>query len=164
MNSPTPRKGWLRWRFHLSGLLLVAPVVMAPTVIAESAEMHDARIHPQRQIGPWTVTIAEHSPAPATSYGGRRMQDFSAVFCAGCVEKIRGAFLHVGERPSVDAPGMPLHGNTHHLEAHVEFPRDPAPADSLWLTVDGWDGSLHQISWPLENGALQYSAVASSAH
>lgn len=149
------RSRWLRWRFHLSALLLLAPAAMAPSVLHDYAAMHDARVLPARRVGPWTVTLAEHSPGPPhTTRAGRRMQDLAAVFCEGCMARIRAAYLHAGSRPAIDAPGWPLHGNPHHLEAHVEFPRSPSPTDSLWLTVDGWDGSVHQIAWPLVDGAL----------
>lgn len=153
--SEAIREQWLRWKFHLSALVLLVPILGAPTFLYEHSEIHDARVLPERRIGPWTVTLAEHSPGPPhTMHSGRKVQDFSAVFCDGCTEQIRGAFLHAGERPSPEAPGWPLHGNPHHLEAHVEFPPSPGPGDSLWLTVDGWDGSVHQISWPLVDGAL----------
>lgn len=155
------RRRWIRWRYHLSALILLAPVLMAPTVFHEYAEMHDARVLPVRRVGPWTVTLAEHSPGPPhTAHTGRKIQDFSAVFCEGCAAQIRGAFLHAGERPTIEAPGWPLHGNPHHLEAHVVFPPVPGVADSLWLTVDAWDGSVHQIAWPLVDGALPASLTA----
>lgn len=165
MRGAAIQRYWLRWRYHLSALVLVAPVVMAPSVFHEYGEFHDARVLPARQIGPWTVTLAEHSPGPPhTTRAGRKMQDFSASFCEGCPAQIRGAFLHAGSRPSAEAPGWPLHGNPHHLEAHVEFPRTTGIADSLWLTVDGWEGEVHQIAWPLVDGALPGGAESPERH
>ena len=150
MNRKQFGRIWSRWKFQLSALVLIAPVTMVPSTLHDYSEMHDARVLPARAIGPWTVTLGEHSQGPPhRTRAGRWMQDYSASFCDGCMGEIRAAFIHVGERPSIDAPGAPLHGNPHHLEAHVEFPAAPEPSDSLWLTADGWDGQIHQISWAL---------------
>jgi len=40
-------------------------------------------------------------------------------------------------------------GNPYALEGEVVVPPRASPDSELWLTVEGWDGSVHQASIPL---------------
>lgn len=145
------RRVWHRWKFRLSGLLLLAPAAVIVSELTDAHDDFDARVLSTGTVGPWSVTLAEAwQGPPATNLPGTIvMKDFAAKFCDGCAADIRAAYLAVGERPSSDQAGSPLHGNPHHLEAHVLFPTDFRDDDRLWLTVDAWDGSVYQTSWPL---------------
>lgn len=146
------RRIWHHWKFRLSGLLLLAPVAVIVSDLMDPHDDFDARVLSSGTVGPWTVTLAEAwQGPPATNLPGTIvMKDLAARFCDGCARDIRAAYLTVDhERPSIDQAGSPLHGNPHHLEAHVFFPTTFRGDERLWLTVDAWDGSVFQTSWAL---------------
>jgi len=134
---------------QLSALLLLLPLTALPGYLDTAAgRMPDARALPERAIGPWRVVLAEVRPGPARPAAeGRLDKDYAVRFRDGDAERIRAAYLTVDDAETERAI---LHGPPTRLIAHLRFPR-PAPGTEarLWLTVEGWDGSRHRISWPL---------------
>ncbi|MEN0106654.1 MAG: thiamine pyrophosphate-binding protein, partial [Pseudomonas sp.] len=49
--------------------------------------------------------------------------------------------------------GALLSGSPYRLMAEVVVPADTTPASELWLTVEGWDGSVHQTAIPLSQAS-----------
>lgn len=88
-----------------------------------------AVILPEREVGPARVTWAE---------------DLNGPPLPGC---IRSAHLRQNAPTSRDL-GDILYGDHYRLHAHVRIEGQPAATDRLWLTLEEWNGSLHQTSWP----------------
>ncbi|MDC7986053.1 hypothetical protein PQJ75_20175 [Rhodoplanes sp. TEM] len=149
------RRLWRRSRYHLNGLVLLAPLALTPVYLADQPVPGlGARVLPERAVGPFTVTLAEVSTAPPrTDHDGGRVKDYAARFCDGGRGRIRTAVLHVGAVPP-EQPGEDiLHGNPARLHAHVPFPETVTGDQGLWLTVETWDGQVFAISWPLAEAA-----------
>lgn len=147
------RRLWERSRFHLSALLLLVPLALAPAALRTPSPELGARALPERTVGPWSVVVSEAKlEAPPSGEGATK--DYNARFCEGCAEAIRAAWLTAGSEPRPGTNNGLLHGSPHQLEAHAPYPARIAPGDRLWLTVEGWDGRTHEVSWPLHEAAV----------
>jgi hypothetical protein len=69
--------------------------------------------------------------------------------CTDCVKHIRAIFLRIGKPRSARAYGAAAGGNPHRGRSFLLIPQRATPGDELWITVEGWDGSVHQASVPL---------------
>lgn len=139
------------WRYHLSVAVLIIPILWAGDFLHTfSREGIGVQVFETKQIGPWTATLAEkyHAP-PYRDPSGTMTKDFAVRFCEGCIDQFKAAYLKVGKPRSVRAAGAMLGGAAYAMEAHVQFPPKLEPNDTMWLTIEGWDGKLHQVSWPL---------------
>ncbi|WP_158240729.1 PepSY-associated TM helix domain-containing protein [Telmatospirillum siberiense] len=146
-----PRRARFRWRFYLGGLVLILPLMSFPRYFTEvSAPPLGAHILPGREVGPFRVTLAEVIPgAPRLSEQGGLLKDYALHIENGYPDRIRLAYLRRGKPPHERNLGEILEGNPYRLHGKVRFPPTLKSSDSLWLTIEEWDGTLHQTSWPL---------------
>lgn len=157
--SPSPLAAfWRRWRFHLSALLILLPVLYVPQYFRDTALNRGTLGLGQRpagtvQVGPWTLEMAEwQTGAPKVDPAGH-MKTFTMALCRGCENEIRAVYLRVGKPRSVRAAGSIFFGSPHRAFATIPIPERATPDDSLWLTAEGWDGSVHQAAWPLASAS-----------
>lgn len=150
-----PARLWLRWRFHLSALLVLIPLGYMPAYFHEASLERGLQGLGERPIGelavgPWRVRLAEWERGePVLEGKAGYMKDFSLAFCRECDAAIKAAYLRVGKPRYLRAAGALASGSPYRRLAEVRIPED-APADAeLWLTVEGWDGSVHQAALPL---------------
>ncbi|MNZ39256.1 hypothetical protein D3C78_567450 [compost metagenome] len=149
------RRLWLRWRFHLSALLVLIPLGYMPVYLHEAQVDRGLtglgeRDAGELQAGPWSARLAEwETGAPELEGRAGYMKGFTLAFCAGCDARIRAAYLRIGEPRSLRAAGALLSGSPYRRFAEVSVSPRVRPGDELWLTVEGWDGSVHQASIPL---------------
>lgn len=150
-----PARLWLRWRFHLSALLVLIPLGYMPAYFHEASLERGLQGLGERPIGelavgPWHVRLAEWERGEPVREGkAGYMKDFSLAFCRECDAAIKAAYLRVGKPRYLRAAGALASGSPYRRQAEVRIPED-APADAeLWLTVEGWDGSVHQAALPL---------------
>ncbi|MEX0730410.1 MAG: hypothetical protein WED00_10470 [Aquisalimonadaceae bacterium] len=136
-----------RWKYCLSALLLILPAwfyyqSLNPELPPEWSE---------QRVGPFTAAPTPADTQPAYVYDGVSLKDFSVRFCEGCRARMRTAYLVVGPEPAAIPAGYDgiVHGHGSYAHVHVPYPERPAPEHRLWLTVQEWDGRLHQVSWPL---------------
>ena len=61
----------------------------------------------------------------------------------------RAVYLRVGKPRSLRAAGSIFFGSPHRAFATVPIPPRTAPDADLWITAEGWDGSVHQAPWPI---------------
>ena len=149
------RRQWLRWRFHLSALLVLIPLGYLP------AFLHDARVDRgltglgerevgELQVGPWRARLAEWEVGDPEDEGrAGHLKPFTLAWCQGCEQRIRAAYLRIGRPYSLSAPGALLSGSPYQQFTEVAVPPRARADDQLWLTVEAWDGSVHQASLPL---------------
>ncbi|MCY1407229.1 hypothetical protein D3C76_505990 [compost metagenome] len=150
-----PRRLWLRWRFHLSALLVLIPLGFMP------AYFHEARLDRglgglgerevgELQVGPWSVRLAEwETGAPELEGRAGYMKAFTLAFCGECDPQVRAAYLRIGQPRDLRTAGALLSGSPSRRFVEVPVPARARPDDALWLTVEGWDGSVRQTSIPL---------------
>ena len=152
------RGGWRRWRFHLSALLILLPVIYVQQYFHDTALNRGTLGLGQRpagsvQVGPWQLELAEwETGAPKLDPAGR-MKTFTMALCSGCEDQIRAVYLRVGKPRSLRAAGGIFFGTPHRAFATIPIPDRTTPGDSLWLTAEGWDGSVHQAAWPIASAS-----------
>lgn len=128
------RKVWQRWKYHLNALMLLVPLAFLPDQVAgDDAPRPAAPKAVERQVGPWHVAVSEIAP--------RR---YAVSFRDGYPDRIRAAFVRFERPRDLKDAGVLLKGNPFRLQA--QLPRPERNAAELWLTVEGWDGSIHQTA------------------
>lgn len=148
-----------RWRFHLSALVLALPLLYAPTFFREEAFYFGdaglgARELPEVSIGPWKVRIAEYSASAPVAQGlAGPMKRFAMRLSPESARSIKASYLKIGKPRSLRAAGVILSGGPYRQMADVPIPERAKPADALWLTVEGWDGTVHQAAIPLDEAS-----------
>lgn len=142
---------WFRGRFYLSGLVLILPVMAFPAYFAMlGTPPLGGHILPVREVGPYRVTLAEFMPGPPR-LGPRSvpMKDLVLAVEDGYPSRIRSAYLRLGRPPNDRNLGEFLHGNPYRLAAELPLIVEPRADQTVWLTLEDWDGTLHQTSWPV---------------
>ena len=152
------RAWWLKWRFHINILLLLVPLGFMPKYFADAALFRgDAgigeRVAGDIQVGPWSLTLAEfRNECPRPDPAGP-MKAFNAALCATCAEQVKATSLRIGKPRSLRAAGVIFFGTPYRMGAIVPVPeRTPVDAE-LWVTMEGWDGTMHQGSIPLSQAS-----------
>lgn len=149
LSAPWLRAVWFRGRYCLSGLVLLLPLSVFPLYFQQvTTPPLGAMILPEREVGPFRVTLAEYlSGPPLPGRNGYLFKDYKLAIKDGYPGRIRSAYLRQDAPISRDL-GDILHGDPYRLHAHVRIEGQPAATDRLWLTLEEWDGTLHQTSWP----------------
>jgi len=153
--SRATKSFWFRWRFHLSALLLIFPMIAMPfyfdTLAMSRGEKglgeRDLGLH---QLGPWQVQLAEWDTKPPRKDGvANYMKTFSLSLCQACIPEVKAAYMRIGKPRNLRTAGAISFGTPYRQFISVPIV-DVATADAdIWLTLEGWDGALHQMSIPL---------------
>jgi hypothetical protein len=155
VRSGALHRAWSRWRFHLSGLVVLVPLALLPAYFEELAADSGsaglgAREIGARKVGPWTVRLAEADLLPPQVQGlAGPIKPFSLALQGSAVAEVRAAYVKVGKPRSLRAAGAIFFGSPYRLTAGLALPRTTAATAQIWLTLEGWDGSVHQASLPL---------------
>lgn len=147
-----------RWRFHLSALVLILPLAFMPSYFEMQRAMRSASESGLRStdiaVGPWTMQFQElERMAPFETPDEGIVKPFALSPCPRCVADVRAAFVRLGKPHSVETYGTLFTGNPHRQFADVPIPPGTSPEDELWLTLEGWDGSVHQASLPIRTAS-----------
>ncbi len=144
-----------RWRFHLAVLLLIIPILAAPKFFREEALFYGEAGLGQRElgektVGPWHVSVAEYNlDGPIDQGLAGHMKTFAIRWNPEDADHIKASYFRVGKPRSLRAAGVVLSGSPYRQMADVPIPDRTKPEDAIWLTVEGWDGSVHQTAIPL---------------
>lgn len=138
---------WFRSKYLINGCLLILPVWF----LYQALNPVFPAAWPIQKIGTIeaTPTPADNNPPYQGKYG--LLKDFSVTVCATCSEQIRIAWMNIGTKPLANAPneyGI-LHGSRYGLHVHVPYTAPVTANNKLWLTIQHWDGTFSQQSWPL---------------
>ena len=150
---------WRKWRFHINILLLLIPLGFMPKYFADMALFRGDNGLGQREIGevavgPWSIRLAEmREDAPTLDGASGYMKTFNAALCAACVDKVKATYLRIGKPRSLRAAGVIFFGSPYRMGAFLQIPERTAPDSELWITMEGWDGSMHQASIPLSKAS-----------
>lgn len=153
------RRFWLKWRFHINILLLLVPLGFMPKYFADAALFRgDSGLGEREigevQVGPWSLKLAElRNEAPRLDGPAGYMKSFNAALCATCGEHVKATYLRIGKPRSLRAAGVIFFGSPYRMGTTLPIPpRTPSDAQ-LWITMEGWDGAMHQASIPLSQAS-----------
>ncbi|MBK1663803.1 hypothetical protein CKO38_04050 [Rhodospirillum rubrum] len=147
------RKLWHRSKFHLSALMLLLPAfyfaqqhgAFSTTAVGAMPATAPAAV----ALGPWRVAVSAMPGLPEPGADGALRRFILVKIVEGDVDTIRGSFLRIGKPRNIRTLGALAYGNPHFAMAQVPVPEGLTGKEELWLTIEGWDGTLHQTSWPL---------------
>lgn len=145
---------WRRWCYHLSALLILLPVAFTPLYLSAGAARRGGTEGLHRYgpiaVGPWTASLYD-TPGFSSVSQGPAGEGRSIVVepCVSCVKQIRAVFLRLGKPRSSRAYGAPVNGNPYRGRSLLLIPPRAKADEKLWITAEGWDGSVHQASVPL---------------
>jgi hypothetical protein len=150
---------WLKWRFHLNVLLLLIPLGFMPKYFSEAALFRGDTGLGEReigevQVGPWSLRLAEfRDEAPRPNGPAGPMKHFNAALCQACISQVKATYLRIGKPRSLRAAGVIFFGSPYRMGALLPVPAKTQPDAELWITLEGWDGSMHQASIPLSQAS-----------
>lgn len=153
------RRLWLKWRFHLNILLILVPLGFMPRYFADQALFKGEAGLGEREagvvaVGPWSLRLAEfRAAAPRQEGPAGYFKSFSAALCNHCIGEVKATYLRVGKPRSLRAAGSIFFGSPYSMGASVPVPAKTRPNAELWITMEGWDGSVHQASIPLSQAS-----------
>ncbi|MCY1420761.1 hypothetical protein D3C76_349520 [compost metagenome] len=149
------RRLWHKWRFHINILLLAIPLGFMPKYFADAALSRGDSGLGEREIGdiavgPWSLKLAELRNEPPVDIGpAGHIKSFNAMLCATCIGQVKATYLRIGKPRSLRAAGSIFFGAPYRMGTNVTIPKRTQADDQLWITMEGWDGSMHQASIPL---------------
>lgn len=158
----SPSRGaslWQRWRFHLSALLLIVPIVFTPTWFHDREFSNGKKGLGERAIGeiavgPWSVRLAEFKLNEPDAEGrAGYAKEFALALCPACVDQVKAAYLRVGPPRNIRTAGALFSGTPYRQTAEMRVPERTTADDMLWLTLEGWDGTLHQATIPIRTAS-----------
>jgi hypothetical protein len=98
------------------------------------------------KVGPWDFTLAEVEPdAPKQGKSGAVMKAFELRFSDAAHPQIRSAYLQARKPRSLRASSIAFEGQ-HLRTANIPIPPAFQPEEQIWLTVEGWNGEVHQTA------------------
>lgn len=156
--SPLSRL-WRKLRFHINVLLLLIPLGFMPKYFADASLFRGDSGLGQReigdiQVGPWSLRLAElRNEAPVLTGPAGYMKNFSAALCDTCIEQVKATYLRIGKPRSLRAAGTIFFGTPYRMGTQMPIPEKTRPDAELWITMEGWDGSMHQASIPLSQAS-----------
>ncbi|PHN24001.1 thiamine pyrophosphate-binding protein [Pseudomonas sp. ICMP 460] len=157
-SSSPLRAFWLKWRFHINVLLLLVPLGFMPKYFADAALFRGdtgigERVAGEVKVGPWSLTLAEFRIEGPRPDPAGPMKFFNAALCGACAGEVKATYLRIGKPRSLRAAGVIFFGTPYRMGALLPVPeRTPADAE-LWVTMEGWDGTMHQGSIPLSQAS-----------
>ena len=93
----------------------------------------------------------DEAPRPAGSAG--HMKSFNVALCDACIDQVKATYLRIGKPRSLRAAGVIFFGSGYRMFAGLPVPSKTETDAQLWITMEGWDGSMHQTSIPLSQAS-----------
>ena len=148
---------WHRYKFLLSGLILILPVVF----LYQSLNPVFPAALPEIKVGDYKVSPMPYDLNPPYQHDGVYVKDFSLTFNEGNIENIRQAYLNIGDQPvqiadiqqTEHGEGF-LHGSRHGQHAHAIAKPSINSKDSIWLTIENWDGQVLTARWDIPDAMI----------
>ncbi|MGS7253113.1 thiamine pyrophosphate-binding protein [Pseudomonas anuradhapurensis] len=146
---------WLKWRFHLNVLLILIPLGFMPKYFADAKLFRGeaglgANVISDIQVGPYRLDLAElRDEAPRADGPAGYFKVFNASLCNACIKEVKAAYLRIGKPRSLRTAGTIFFGAPYHMGTSLPIPPRTRADAQIWITLEGWDGSLHQASVPL---------------
>ncbi|THF63386.1 PepSY-associated TM helix domain-containing protein [Pseudothauera rhizosphaerae] len=149
---------WKRWRFHLSAVLLALPLVYLPQYLEDRKPARlfglGEREVGQFMVGTWPVKLGEWRTEAPKLHDGEYEKSFTLALCQDCIAQVKAAYLRIGKpRGDVRTSGVLFSGSPYRMSADLRVPENLQPEVELWLTLEGWDGTVHRQAIPLADAS-----------
>ncbi|MET0313495.1 MAG: thiamine pyrophosphate-binding protein [Hansschlegelia sp.] len=150
---------WRRWRFHLSALAVLVPVGFAPDYFQRLAMDAGsvglgARVIGVHAVGDWTVKLAEFDLGPPAIEGeAGPVKLFTLALDGPARDEVKAAYIKIGKPRSIRSAGALFAGTPYRQTAGLQVPPTATAASEVWLTLEGWDGSVSQSMLPLSEAS-----------
>ena len=143
---------WNKYKFLLSGLVLILPIVF----LYQSLNPVFPDALPEATVGEYTIVPMPYDLGPAYQHDGVYVKDFLLTFTAGDINNIRQAYLNIGSeaatildiQKSTGEEGF-LHGSKHGQHVHGIAKPKLTAKDSIWLTIQNWNGEILTTRWEI---------------
>ncbi|RUO26523.1 hypothetical protein CWE09_07395 [Aliidiomarina minuta] len=148
---------WNRNKFKLNGLLLILPFYFLYQALQPSPSPD---VWDDRQVGPFKVALQPLNHDVPYSHHDDWVKDFSVHLREGEVADIRQGYVNIGETAmplhelEQDDEGI-LHGTDVLQHVHAIAPQFFEVQHQVWLTIQTWDGDIHQAYWSLPDEWLE---------
>ena len=141
---------WQRHKYKLNGLVLVLPFWF----LYQSMNPVFPAAWPTQQIGPFEITPMPLDDKHPYLHHDIYVKDFMLVFEKGEAGNIRQGYANIGTQalPIADLQRSEngiLHGNKHGQHVHAIATKTLTSADSLWISIENWQGEWQVAKWPL---------------
>ncbi|EKT4483978.1 thiamine pyrophosphate-binding protein [Pseudomonas putida] len=149
------KQWWLKWRFHLNILLILVPLGFMPKYFNDAKLFRGdaglgANVITGIQAGPYTLDLAElRDEAPRPDGPAGDFKSFNAALCKACINDVKAVYLRIGKPRSLRAAGTIFFGAPYRMGTNLPIPPRTKPDAQIWITLEGWDGTMHQASVPL---------------
>lgn len=162
ITAPQPSRAslfWSKWRLHINIFLLLIPLGFMPKYFADASLFRGDNGLGEReigdiQVGPWSLRLAElRNEAPRLTGPAGYMKGFNAALCERCRDQVKATYLRIGKPRSLRAAGAIFFGTPYRMGASLPVPEKTRPDAELWITMEGWDGAMHQASIPLSQAS-----------
>lgn len=148
---------WHRYKFLLSGLVLILPIVF----LYQSLNPVFPDALSEKRVGDYVIVPMPYDLDAPYLHDGVFVKDFLLTFKQGDISNIRQAFLNIGSqalnatqiRASEGEEGF-LHGSQYGQHVHALAKSKLTAEDSIWLTIENWDGQVHTVHWSLPENML----------
>jgi hypothetical protein len=146
------KTAWNKYKFQLNGLILILPFVF----LYQSLNPSFPDAFPEASIGDYKIVPMPFNLDPAYQHDGVYVKDFLLTFTAGDISNIRQAYLNIDHQPALiseiekrsGGEGF-LHGSKHGQHVHgIAKPKITAK-DSIWLTIENWNGEILTTRWEI---------------
>lgn len=144
-----------RWLFRISVVMVLLPLFYLPGYF-DRIEMNRGanglreRMVGEFAVGPWSIRLAEWNLMPPALDGeAGYMKTFSLALCEQCTAQVKAVYIRVGKPRSLRAAGAIFFGSPYRQFANLHVPDRATPDSEVWITLEGWDGSTHQVALPL---------------
>ncbi|MGC7837753.1 thiamine pyrophosphate-binding protein [Pseudomonas wayambapalatensis] len=149
------KQWWLKWRFHFNILLILIPLGFMPRYFADASLFRGdsglgANVVKDIQVDRWRLDLAElRDEAPRADGPAGHFKVFNAALCQTCTEGAKAIYLRIGKPRNLRAAGSIFFGSPYRMSTSLPIPPRTRPDAEIWITIEGWDGSMHQASVPL---------------
>lgn len=143
---------WHRYKFLLSGLLLILPFVF----LYQSLNPTFPDALPEQAVGDYVIAPMPYDLDGPYQHDGQYVKDFLLTFKQGNISNIRQAFLSISKEPMAatqlrmvdEAEGF-LHGSRHGQHVHALAKQTISADDRIWLTIENWNGNVLTANWAI---------------
>ncbi|WP_330148747.1 hypothetical protein [Shewanella xiamenensis] len=146
---------WLKHKYKLSGLILILPLVF----LYQSLSPSFPPAWPCQQLGEFKIAPMPLDLKSPYKHHGDYVKDFMLIFEQGDVAHIRQAYANIGpvalplEALQKGENGV-LHGSKHGQHVHAITGAKLAATDSLWVSIQNWQGEWLVSQWPVPEAVL----------
>lgn len=146
---------WLKHKYKLSGLILILPLVF----LYQSLNPSFPPAWPSQQLGEFKIAPMPLDLKAPYKHHYDYVKDFMLIFEQGNVAHIRQGYANIGpealplEALQKGENGV-LHGSKHGQHVHAITGAKLAATDSLWVSIQNWQGEWLVSQWPVPEAVL----------